>query len=98
MEAIMPAAEAPAASPPSAKPDMRRMEAVIPAALRADVIIRRQFFKHQEYYVIKDPLALTYFRLLPEEAYILTQLDGKRTLRQIAQRFTQRYPNHSRSV
>jgi putative peptide zinc metalloprotease protein len=99
MEAVMPAAaEAPAASPPSAKPDMRRMEAVIPAALRADVIIRRQFFKHQEYYVIKDPLALTYFRLLPEEAYILTQLDGKRTLRQIAQRFTQRYPNHSRSV
>lgn len=94
MEAVIPAA----APKPAASADSRRLEAVVPAALRADVIIRRQLFKHEEYYVIKDPLALTYFRLLPEEAYILTQLDGKRTLRQIAQRFSQRYPNHSRSV
>lgn len=71
----------------------RRMEAVVPSPLRADIIIRRQFFKHQEYYVLKDPLALTYFRLLPEEAYILTQLDGKRTLGEIVARFNARYPN-----
>lgn len=94
MEAVIPSA----APKPAATADSRRLEGVVPAALRADVIIRRQFFKHEEYYVIKDPLALTYFRLLPEEAYILTQFDGKRTLRQIAQRFSRRYPNHSRSV
>lgn len=55
-------------------------------------------FKHQEYYVLKDPLALTYFRLLPEETYILTLLDGKRTLGEIAERFNARYPNHVRTA
>ena len=48
--------------------------------------------------MVKDPLALTYFRLQPEEAYILTLLDGRRTLGEISQRFSQRYPNHARSV
>lgn len=76
----------------------RRLAATVPSPLRADIIIRRQFFKHQEYYVLKDPLALTYFRLQPEEAYILTQLDGKRTVGQVSERFNARYPNHSRSV
>ncbi len=76
----------------------RQTGAMVPPPLRADIIIRRQFFKHQEYYVLKDPLALTYFRLLPEEAYILTLLDGKRTFRQMAERFNVKYPNHHRSV
>ena len=92
----MTVAAAPAAA--AAADFKRRMEATIPAPLRADIIIRRQHFKHQEYYVLKDPLALTYFRLLPEEAYILTQLNGKRTLAEISKRFNARYPNHSRSV
>lgn len=76
----------------------RRLAANIPPPLRADIIVRRQFFKYQEYYVLKDPLALTYFRLLPEEAYILTLLDGKQTLAQISGRFNARYPNHARSL
>ena len=76
----------------------RRLETIVPSPLRVDIVIRRQFFKHQEYYVLKDPLALTYFRLLPEEAYILTLLDGKRTIRQISERFNARYPNHERSA
>jgi putative peptide zinc metalloprotease protein len=76
----------------------RRIDAVVPSPLRVDIIIRRQFFKHQEYYVLKDPLALTYFRLLPEETYILTQLDGKRTLGQIAAQYNRRYPNIARSA
>lgn len=93
MEAVAPTTPPPAAAAPS-----RHLDAVAPAKLRADIIIRRQFFKHQEYYVVKDPLALTYFRLQPEEAFILTLLDGKRTLRQISDLFEQRYPNHTRSV
>jgi putative peptide zinc metalloprotease protein len=76
----------------------RRLESSIPAPLRADIIIRRQLFKHQEYYVLKDPLALTYFRLLPEEAYIITQLNGKYTLGQIAERCSARYPNQPRTA
>jgi putative peptide zinc metalloprotease protein len=84
--------------PPAPAAMNRSLELVAPAPLRADIIIRRQFFKHEEYYVVKDPLALTYFRLQPEEAYILTLLDGKRTLRQISEKFDQRYPNHARSI
>ncbi|HVS51482.1 MAG TPA: biotin/lipoyl-binding protein [Opitutaceae bacterium] len=83
---------------PSAADINRRIEAIVPSPLRADIIIRRQFFKHQEYYVLKDPLALTYFRLLPEETYILTQLDGKRTLGEIAARFNARYPNQPQTA
>lgn len=94
METVV--APAPRAGPTT--PEMRRWEATVPARLRADIVIRRQFFKHQEYYVLKDALALTYFRLLPEEAYILTLLDGKRTLREIAQQFSARYPNQPRTV
>lgn len=78
--------------------ESRRLGAVVPARLRADIVVRRQFFKHQEYYVLKDALALTYFRLLPEEAYLLTLLDGKKTLREIAERFNARYPNETRTV
>jgi putative peptide zinc metalloprotease protein len=94
MEAVSTAA----APPPVAEQRNLQLEATIPAPLRADIIIRRQFFKHQEYYVLKDPLALTYFRLMPEEAYILTQLDGKRSLGQIAEKFNARYPNHAYTV
>jgi len=95
MEAVIPV-PAPRAGPAGVNP--RPLESIAPAPLRADIIIRRQFFKHQEFYVIKDPLALTYFRLQPEEAYILSLLDGRRTLREISQRFSERYPNHARSV
>lgn len=95
MEAVA-SLPSPRVSPPA--PAARPLDSIAPAPLRADIILRRQFFKHEEYYVVKDPLALTYFRLQPEEAYILTQLDGKRTLGEIAQRFNERYPNHARSV
>ena len=71
---------------------------VIPSRLRVDIIVRRQSFKHEEYYVLKDPLALTYFRLKPEEAYIVSQLDGKRTLLEVQRRVNARYPNTPRSL
>jgi len=98
MSTVAAPAPAPASAPPAADAEQSRLEAVIPARLRADIVIRRQSFKHQEYYVLKDPLALTYFRLLPEEAYVLTLLDGKKSLGQIARRFNARYPNHHRSA
>lgn len=83
-------------APPSARD--AELAGVIPSRLRVDIIFRRQTFKHEEYYVLKDPLALTYFRLQPEEAYIISQLDGKRTLHEIQTRFCQRYPNNPRTL
>lgn len=74
------------------------MAAVVPAKMRADIIMRRQSFRNEEYYVLKDPLALTYFRMQPEEAYIVGLLDGTRTLGEIAERVANRYPNNPRTV
>lgn len=97
MEAVIPAGAAPPAAPAPAPP-ARDLGAIIPAKLRADIIMRRQFFRHEEFYVLKDPMALTYFRLQPEEAYVISLLDGKRNLREIAARFAARYPNADRSL
>lgn len=82
----------------AARADQEYLARQVSAPLRSDLIIRRQMFKFAEYYVIKDPLALTYFRLQPEEAYLVSLLDGRRTLRQISDLFAARYPNADRSL
>lgn len=100
----MPANPAMMAAPaidPAARERAAKEEALaraVPSPLRADLIIRRQLFKYAEYYVVKDPLALTYFRLKPEEAYLVSLLNGKRTFRQIAELFAVRYPNSDNTV
>ncbi len=89
---------APAEAPAPLSAREAELAGVIPSRLRVDIIVRRQFFKHEEYYVLKDPLALTYFRLKPEEAYLISQLDGKRTLLEVQQRFNARYPSNTRTL
>lgn len=84
------AAAAPMAPLPEAE---ESLHSVVPAPLRADLVMQRQLFRGNEYYVIKDPLALTYFRLQHEEGYLITLLDGKRTIRQIHGLFQERFPN-----
>lgn len=97
MEAVIPSRGSPVAEAPLS-PREAELAGVIPSRLRVDIIVRRQTFKDEEYYVLKDPLALTYFRLQPEEAYIISQLDGKRTLLEVHRRFSARYPNSARSL
>ncbi len=85
-----------AGQPIAQSPDNSKEEAVkamVPARLRADLVIKKQRFKNEEYYVVKDPLALTYHRFGPEEAFLVSLLDGKRTLAEIVERFHQEYPN-----
>jgi len=67
--------------------------AMIPARLRSDLVIKKQRFKNKDYFVIKDPLALTYQRLGTEEAYLVSLLDGKRSIRTILEEFKKGYPN-----
>ena len=69
--------------PPDEKTNLEKM---VPSRLRADLIIHKQYFKNEEYFVIKDPLALTYFRLRPEDAFIISLLDGKKSLKAIAEK------------
>ncbi|HQF60772.1 MAG TPA: efflux RND transporter periplasmic adaptor subunit [Verrucomicrobiota bacterium] len=66
---------------------------MIPSRLRADLVVQKQTFRHEDFFVLKDPLALTYFRLRPEEAFILSQLDGKKNIREISAQFAASFPN-----
>ncbi|MEO5959869.1 MAG: efflux RND transporter periplasmic adaptor subunit [Opitutaceae bacterium] len=69
------------------------LAAIVSAPLRADLVLQRQLFRGNEYYVIKDPLALTYFRLQHEEGYLITLLDGKRTLGDVHRLMLAHFPN-----
>lgn len=81
------------AEPPGADQVEENLRSMIPARMRSDLIIKKQRFKNEDYYVIKDPLALTYQRLGPEEAYLVSLLDGKRNMASIIEEFKQSFPN-----
>jgi putative peptide zinc metalloprotease protein len=87
-----------AASGPERPPERVRREAelaaLVSSPLRADLVLQRQLFRGNAYFVIKDPLALTYFRLKEEEGFLITLLDGKRTLAETHRLFRERFPNH----
>ena len=51
--------------------------------MRADVSARRQSYQGRDYWVLKDPISLKYFRFEEEEYAILQMLDGTRTPEQI---------------
>jgi hypothetical protein len=45
---------------PTVETDRRaELAAIVSAPLRSDLVLQRQLFRGNEYYVIKDPLALT---------------------------------------
>ena len=75
-----------------------RLGHVIPSTFRSDIIIQRQFYRQKEYYVLKDPLALTYFRLRPDETFLLTLLDGRRSLGEIRELYLEAFPNRPQSL
>ena len=83
---------------PAVNAQRLRMAESVPAPLRVDLVIRRQLFKYEDYYVVKDPLSLTYFRLQTEEAYLVGLLDGRRKLRDIYAEYRAHYPNSERTL
>ena len=78
--------------------EQTQLEQMLPAPIRVDLIVQKQNFKNEEYFVIKDPLALTYFRMRTEEAFIVSLLDGKRNLKSIAEIYFREFPNSSLSL
>lgn len=83
---------------PAVNEQRLRLAESVPAPLRVDLVIRRQQFKFEDYYVVKDPLSLTYFRLQTEEAYLVGLLDGRRKLREIYAEYRARHPNSERTL
>ncbi len=52
--------------------------------LRPDLIVQPQFYEGMTHYVVKDPIALKYFRFKVEEYFLLQQFDGKNTLQDVS--------------
>ena len=59
--------------------------------VRPDLLMRRQRFGREHYWVVKDPVALAYFHLRDEEHAILQMLDGRTSLADIKRRFEEAF-------
>src|SRR5215203_4620964 len=66
--------------------------------LRADLIVQPQFYEGMTHYVVKDPIALKYFRFKIEEYYLLQQLDGKTNLQDVKRAFERKYRPQTISI
>ncbi len=58
---------------------------------RPDLVVERHRYQGQPYWIVKDPLALAYFRFQEEEYFLLNLLDGKISLDEIKRRFEDEY-------
>ena len=65
---------------------------VLPIRVRPDLRARRQRYQGRSYWVVKDPVALQYYRFEEEEFAILQMLDGESSLDQIAEQFEAEFP------
>jgi putative peptide zinc metalloprotease protein len=68
-------------------------EKIVPYRLRTDLIFQKQNFGNKTYYIVKDPLGLSYYRFPPQEAFLATLFDGKRTTEEIAEIFNAHWPH-----
>ncbi len=66
--------------------------------LRPDLIVQPQFYEGMTHYVVKDPIALKYFRFKVEEFFLLQQLDGKQNLQDVKRAFERTYRPQTISV
>src|SRR5258708_8624219 len=66
--------------------------------LRPDLIIQPQFYEGMTHYVIKDPIALKYFRFKIEEYFLLQQLDGAQNLQDVKKAFERKYRPQTISI
>ncbi len=66
--------------------------------LRPDLVVQPQFYEGMTHYVVKDPLALKYFRFKIEEYFLLQQLDGKQNLQDVKKAFERKYRPQTISI
>jgi putative peptide zinc metalloprotease protein len=66
--------------------------------LRPDLIVQPQFYEGMTHYVVKDPIALKYFRFKIEEYFLLQQFDGKNTLNDVKKAFERKYRPQTISI
>ncbi len=61
--------------------------------LRRDLIVSQQTYEGKPFYVLKDPIALNYYRLTAEDYALATLFDGKRTLAEIRHAYLRQVPH-----
>jgi putative peptide zinc metalloprotease protein len=66
--------------------------------LRPDLIVQPQFYEGMTHYVVKDPIALKYFRFKVEEYFLLQQFDGKNNLQDVKRAFERKYRPQTISI
>lgn len=63
-----------------------------PFRARPDLIVSEVMFRGVPHITIKDPIGLKYAHLQPEQYKLLTLLDGRRTLAELAERLRRAFP------
>src|SRR5689334_6756482 len=58
---------------------------------RADLLLSPQTFGREDYWLVKDPVALRYYHLRSEEHALLQMLDGRASLAEIRRQFETRF-------
>ena len=64
----------------------------LPIRKRPDLVAQRQHYLGRAYWVVKDPLGLTYYRFQEEEFAILQMFDGETSLDEVKDRFEADFP------
>ena len=63
--------------------------------LRSDLVISPQKYRGTTSFVVKDPIALRYYRLGSYELHVAGLLDGKRTLAQVTDMLQRQFPDRA---
>lgn len=64
----------------------------VPLRRRADLVVERIMYQRGNYYVVKDPISLKYYRFDPEHYRVLELLDGTRSLDDIRSQLLVDFP------
>jgi len=67
----------------------------VPLLLRQDLHIEKVLFGGETYAVIKDPVAIRYHQLRADQWFLLSLLDGKRSLEDLREAVVRRFPTVS---
>lgn len=86
------------AAPSLAPAPMGQAAEHLQVKLRPDLVVQPQFYEGMTHYVVKDPIALKYFRFKIEEYFLLQQFDGKNTLDDVKKAFERKYRPQTISI
>jgi putative peptide zinc metalloprotease protein len=64
-------------------------------ALRPTVVVKRQFFRGEKWYVLHDPFNNQFFRLRPEAYEFIIRLRPDRTVEEVWEKCLDRYPDEA---